>query len=178
MHWKIKGFTLPEFLVAVGILTITLAIAAPAFSAMQERARVTRVLHLMTGTLATARVEAVRRNRFVSICPSANGTSCQPNSIWNRGWLVFVDADRAGQPGSPGDILQVFEGQASGLAFQSTAGRRFVRFSPSGWSAGSNLTLRLCSSSSRRLLAQVVVNNAGRVRSERIGQARPCPFDP
>lgn len=175
MRRTATGFTLLELMTTLAVLAISLGIGAPAFASLVERGKVTRALHLTTAALATARIEAVRRNRPVAVCPSADGRRCRTDLAWDAGSLVFIDADRSGQPGSPADVLQVIDGLGHDLSMRSTVGRRLVRFSPNGWSAGSNVTLRLCNGSGRQL-ARIVVNNAGRVRSERLDHTPACPF--
>lgn len=176
MHRIAPGFTLLELMVTTAVLGITLGIGMPAFKALRERAEVTRTLHSATAALATARIEAIRRNRPVAVCPSVDGRSCRTDLVWDSGWIVFLDATRSGRPESPRDVLQAMENPPGGLMMRSTSGRRLVRFTPNGWSAGSNVTIRLCTRSGRQV-AQLIVNNAGRVRSERLDAEPPCPFD-
>ncbi|MFZ5655911.1 MAG: GspH/FimT family pseudopilin [Pseudomonadota bacterium] len=170
-----RGFTLLELMITVAVLAVALGVGGPSIDALLEHTRTTRTLHLATAAMSTARMEAVRRNRPVSVCPSADGRSCRTDLVWSSGWLVFVDAGRTGQPTSREDVLQAFDGVGGNLAFRATPGRPLVRFAPSGWSAGSNATLRLCSSRGREL-ARVVVNNAGRARTERHRSPPACPF--
>ena len=176
MHRIAPGFTLLELTVATAVLGIMLGIGVPAFSTLRERAQVTRTLHLATTALATARIEAIRRNRPVSVCPSANGRSCRTDLVWDNGWIVFVDSTRSGRPRSSSDVLETMEGRSGELAVRSTTGRQLIRFTPNGWSAGSNVTLRLCTRQGRQV-AQLIVSNAGRVRTERLAAKPPCPFD-
>lgn len=173
MQRNAKGFTLIESMTTVAVLAIALGVGIPSMRALQERARVMRALHLATASLATARIEAIRRNRPVSVCPSADARRCRNDLVWDAGWIVFVDAARSGQPATASDVIQASEGPGPHLSLRSTVGRRLVRFSPNGWSAGSNVTLRLCDAA-RRQLARLVVNNAGRVRSERLDDAPAC----
>ena len=54
----------------------------------------------------------------------------------------------------------------------STAGRRQVRYLPTGYSSGNNLTVRLCIDG--EVSGLVVINNAGRIRSARPSEPEPC----
>lgn len=172
------GFTLLELMVTLVMLGALLGVGAPAMSALVTRVRTANALHLLTGALATARIEAVRRNRPVAVCPSRDGLTCTGGVDWTLGWIVFSDPGRIGRPDGPDAVIQVFDAPGGTLQLRATAGRRLVRFSPSGWSAGSNVTLRACAgiNGSLDLVGRVVVNNAGRVRSERIIRSQPCPF--
>ena len=61
------------------------------------------------------------------------------------------------------------------LHIQSSSGRNHLRYLPDGRSAGSNLTIRICNQKGL-LLGAVVVNNAGRPRTERARGDTPCPI--
>lgn len=178
MAGRMRGFTLVEFMVTVAVLGIVLGLGVPGFAALSERMRTLNALHLLTASLAQARMEAIRRNAPVAACPSADGLRCTEGVAWEGGWILFTDPARLGRPRSRGDVLQVFEPIGPGLRLRATSGRRLVRFTPNGWSAGSNVSIRLCGKPGAPggLLAAVIVNNAGRIRSERPETAAPCPF--
>ncbi|GAB2522255.1 GspH/FimT family pseudopilin [Lysobacter humi (ex Lee et al. 2017)] len=169
-----RGFTLLELLITLVAATVLAAVTVPPFSRLIERHRTMAVVHEATGALALARLEAVRRGRPVALCPTIDGKSCRDDLRWDSGWLLFVDADRSGQPERNGEVIREFE-PLRHHRMASTRGRPLVRFSPNGWSAGSNVTLSLCDR--QGLAAQVIVNNAGRARSERPARVRPCPFE-
>lgn len=172
------GFTLLEMVVTVAVLAILVGVGVPALSELTSRVRTTNTLHLVSGALATARIEAIRRNAPVSVCPSRDGLNCTGDTDWAAGWIVFADPARRGRPNGPDAVLQVFDAPEGQVRLRATSGRKLVRFSPNGWSAGSNVTLRVCTGrpAAAELVAKIVVNNAGRVRTERIPRPAPCPF--
>ena len=176
MKQEARGFTLIELMTTLAVLVVTLTIGVPAFAGLQQRARAANAYHLLTSSLAIARLAAVKRGEPVSVCPSNDGRSCNDDVTWDGGWIVFSDPRRADQPASTGTILQRIDGVGTGLALRSTRGRTLVRFTPDGWAYGSNLSIRLCSREPLRLLGKVVVNNGGRPRSERFEEAKPCPY--
>lgn len=77
------GFTLVELMITVAVLAVVLAIAVPSFSAMINRNQLVSTANEISATMNLARMEAIRRNRRVEICPSADGTSCS-GSNWSR----------------------------------------------------------------------------------------------
>lgn len=176
MRQEARGFTLVELMTTLAVLAITLAVGVPAFAELQQRARAANAYHLLTGSLAIARLSAVKHGHPVSVCPSSDGLNCRDDLIWDDGWIVFSAPDRVEQPGSADAVLQRIDGVGTGLALRSTVGRKLVRFTPDGWAYGSNLSIRLCSREPVRLLGKVVVNNGGRPRSERYDKAEPCPY--
>jgi len=175
MNGKDAGFTLIELMVTLAILAITLSLGAPALSSLAQHARESNTYHLLTTSLATARFAAVKNGTPVTVCPSSDGITCRNDEIWETGWLIYADPKRAGQPADGKAILQRIDRGSSHLALRSTLGRTRIRFSPDGWSYGSNLSIRLCASDGR-FLGQVVVNNAGRPRTEHYTVPRSCPF--
>ena len=175
MRQDARGVTLIELLVAMTVMAVLLGIGVPAFESLQRRMRADTTFHLITTALATARVTAVTRGVPVSLCPSADGQRCDSNTSWEHGWIVYEDAARATQPRSGTAILHRSSGLKGAMVLRSTAGRTLLRFQPSGMASGSNVSLRLCSASDGTHLGSVIVNNAGRARTER-GRGATCPF--
>ena len=168
-----NGFTLVEFMATLAVATVLLGIGAPAVGRLVDSARCSTALSRLTTSLATARIEAIRRNRPVSVCPSSTGQSCRSDRRWDGGWIVFVD-DGSGQPAGPDSVIE--RADATGrLAIAATVGRPLVRYQPDGWSAGTNSTIRICTTGREELVATVTINNSGRTRSERFANT-PCPF--
>jgi prepilin-type N-terminal cleavage/methylation domain len=97
------GFTLVELLVTVAVLAVVLALAVPSFQGVINRNRVTTAANELASALQLARVEAVRRNRAVVLCPSTDGTSCA-GADWSR-LVIFVDANGDRSPGGDDDEL-------------------------------------------------------------------------
>lgn len=90
------GFTLVELMIALAVAAIVLTMGIPGFQDLiQNNRRVTAVNELVSG-LHLARSEAFKRNRTVSVCPSADGVNC--GGAWAAGWLVFVNADNDTPP--------------------------------------------------------------------------------
>ena len=89
--------------------------------------------------------------------------------------MLFLDRDGNQRPDADGDILRRdLAPPSQHLRVVGTPGRPRLRYLPDGRSAGTNLTLSICSQDGR-LLGSVIVNNAGRPRSERPKRPQPCP---
>jgi type IV fimbrial biogenesis protein FimT len=158
-------------------MAVLMGIGVPSFQRLQQSTRVATSFHLLTTSLALARMAAVKNHAPVSVCPSSDGRYCRGDTLWDDGWIVFADPTRAKQPASADAVLHRFDRASPGIALRSTAGRTLVRFHPSGMAHGSNLSVRLCSTKDGTHLGSVIVNNAGRPRSER-HDGTPCPFVP
>ena len=171
-----RGFTLIEFLVATTLLAVLVGLGAPTLAHLQRSLRASDAMSRLTMAIATARIEAVRLNTPVTVCPSLDGRECSAGLGWERGFLVFADPDRTAQPAGESAVLQRFEALGHGLDARATAGRPYIRFQPSGWAAGTNASIRLCDRAARRFLGTVILNNAGRARVERPSAPLPCPY--
>lgn len=157
-----SGFSLVEAMTALAILAVIVTVGIPSFARVQQRWRAAAILHETTASLALARLEAVKRGTTVVLCPSHDGHRCRTDGIWEDGWLIATENRR---DRSLGARVRHIVPSAGTLRLRGTAGRPRLRFEPTGWSAGSNATLRLCDAGT--LLGKVVLNNGGRARIER-----------
>lgn len=105
------GFTLIELMVTLAVFGIVAALAFPGFKLYQQNSnRVTQINDLVA-TFNLARSEAVKRNLAVSVCASADQTTCSNDNNWTTGWIVFVDDNLNGVTDST-DGNGVFDGAA------------------------------------------------------------------
>lgn len=81
------GFTLLELMVTVAVIAIIASIAMPSFREMLLRSRLTSAANEITAAMQQARMEALRTNARVELCPSTNGTACA-GSNWARFIMV------------------------------------------------------------------------------------------
>lgn len=171
-HLRQQGFTLIEVVMVGSIMAILAALAAPAMGQLLSTHRMQSTTHLLTADFAAARMAAISRNVPVVACPS-DGVQCIAGGNWSDGWIVFADPRRANQPASAEALIVHRQARNDGLAIHSSQGRPRLRYLPNGMSGGSNLTVSVCEAGV--LKSRVVVNNAGRIRSERARTATPCP---
>lgn len=107
MQDRTSGFTLIELLVGIAVLAIVMAAAVPGFQSLVNGNRLAATANEMVANLQTARMEAIRRNRRVIVCASANanaGTAATCADAAVDGWITFVDNDRTNTFGA-GDTL-------------------------------------------------------------------------
>ncbi|MGY1459557.1 GspH/FimT family pseudopilin [Luteimonas sp. A534] len=169
------GFTLIEVVTSLSVLSILLAVALPAFSALLEHQRTSAAMASLVSQMSHARLAAVKHRHPVVLCPSTDGLRCDTGGDWSNGWMVFVDRENRRRPTRAADLLQLdLLPRSTHLHIQSSAGRSYLRYLPDGRSAGSNLSIRICNRKGAQLGA-VVVNNAGRPRTERSASDTPCP---
>ncbi|HEX7803190.1 MAG TPA: Tfp pilus assembly protein FimT/FimU [Pseudoxanthomonas sp.] len=168
-----RGFSLSEALVAMAISAILVAIGVPSYRSMLENQRASSTMHLLTSYMASARGTAISYRIPTVVCPSNRAGGCRMDGDWSQGWLMFFDADGNRQPDAREDILRDENAPLHpSLRLVSSSGRPQLRYLPDGRSAGSNISVRLCRGNV--LLGQVIVNNVGRVRSEKASGSKPC----
>jgi type IV fimbrial biogenesis protein FimT len=174
-----SGFNLIELVTTLAIAAILAVLAGPPLSRLLAEARVLNGLHSLTLALALARLTAVTEGIPVTVCPSKDGHGCRLDLTWDEGWIVYRDPGRKPQPDSTDALVLHQPAPGGGLKVRSSVGRHRVRYQPTGFSGGSNLTLRVCAGTPARHAGNVVVNLAGRPRTQRIRDAgTPCPFSP
>ena len=95
----VRGFTLVELMVTVAVAAVLLAIAVPSFTSIVNSSRLTAQANEVVAALQSARMEAVRRNARVSVCSSADGSTCAgPAEAWGSLLTVLE---------SSGEVLRV-----------------------------------------------------------------------
>lgn len=91
-----RGFTAVELMVTVAVIAIVAALAAPSFNTMIQSSRLTAGANDLVAALQLARMEAIRSNGRVDVCPSTNGTACGGTD-----WRRFVVVLRKGGTTTP-----------------------------------------------------------------------------
>lgn len=103
-----RGFSLVELMVVVAVLAIIVGIGVPSFGRMIHSNRLTSSANEVVAALQTGRMEAVRRNARVVLCPTTTGTGCSASNNWAR-TLIFVDANSDGSIGTGDTVLKDIE---------------------------------------------------------------------
>ena len=86
-----RGFTLVEMLMVLTVAVVLLTLGAPAFIDTVRNNRLVTTMNALSGTLASARAEAVAQRRVVTVCGSSDGLEC--DGEWTQGWISFLDED-------------------------------------------------------------------------------------
>ena len=90
-----SGFTLMEFLVCLGILSLLSSFAIPSWQRLQERSQVEAARDQLITDLQAARLHAVQRGQALQLArvkDCAWATSAE--SDWSCGWQLVVKADQ------------------------------------------------------------------------------------
>lgn len=170
------GSTLVEALVALVLLALLTGLAAPSLKGMRQRQELRGVAETFWNSLMLARAEALARQQRVTVCALSAAGDCDATGPWQRGWLVFVDANRNGLREADEPLLQRQGALPPGLMLTGNSTvRRVLGYAEEGRSVGLGGgflagTLTLCREGSSQGWA-VVINAVGRPRLE----AGDCP---
>ena len=154
------GFSLIELLVCIAILAIFTTVAVPSYSALVQRQEMTTAVNGMVHLLNLARMEAIKRQTFMTICPTADNKNCSTD--WNLPLMLFEDPNKDEHRTDNEQLLRVLEPRSS---TQWTANRNYVQYQASGLINGTNASLVYCPQSGEaRYARRIIINIGGRVR--------------
>ena len=90
------GLTLIELIVVLAVAAIITTTAIPGFQSLIQNNRMSTTVHAFVTSLHLARSEAVKRGDNITICKSADTSTCTTAGGWDQGWIVFVDKNGNG----------------------------------------------------------------------------------
>jgi type IV fimbrial biogenesis protein FimT len=158
-----QGFGFIELIVAVAILAVLVALAAPPFRELLDRYALRVAQTDYIAGLQHAHDLAVNEQVRVVFCPSSDGLTCSSDNAWKHGWLIGRDPQNKGQPdGAPLYTGATYSGR---LAITGT-GDKSVRFQPDGTAGNSNQTLTICVHDHDTRALNVVIARRGRIRGD------------
>jgi type IV fimbrial biogenesis protein FimT len=158
-----RGHTLTELVFAAAIVAGLLGWAGPGFNDLRRNAERTREVNQFVHAVHFARLEAVKRNGVVSLCPSLDGEFCAPGGTpWQRGWIVFANSDADSpavrDPDEP--LLRTVAPWAAGTLISNRATLSFRPFGQSGVTA----TFTFCDARGPSAARAVIISQGGRPR--------------
>jgi type IV fimbrial biogenesis protein FimT len=160
----VRGFTLLELLVVVGISGILLGVGLPAMGALIERNQFKAEVSAVHRAVELSRSMAVYRGEAISLCPLDNLGNCSDQ--WSNSLSIFADTDRSGSLDENEVIIKVLpalSGDSSNLMRDFNRSSA-VMFYPSGSAFGRNGTMKICLRSTPNLSATIIISGSGRIR--------------
>jgi type IV fimbrial biogenesis protein FimT len=170
-----RGHTLTELVFGAAIVGGMLGWAVPGLADLRRNSERTREVNQFVHAVHFARLEAVKRNGVVSLCPSSDGETCAPvGTAWQQGWIVFVNSD-ADSPAvrDPGEVLlRVVAPWTAGTLTGNRATLSFRAFGQSGVTA----TFTFCDPRGSTAARAVIISQGGRPRVSSLGPSNQ-PLD-
>lgn len=165
MHQHAHGFSLPELLTTLGILTLLTSVGVPGTLQFIDNQQLITTSNHLAADLVLARSESIKRRQPVLV---DNG-----DGNWQSGWQVYADLNNNGQFDEGEPLLR--QGQPlprDVIAKGNTPVRRYVRYTSlgnakllgGGFQAG---TLTLCHASGKQAVRRLVISASGRLRRAR-----------
>ena len=118
--------TLIEMMVAIAVMGVLLALAAPSFTETIRKNRIESAAQGFLNALNFARTEAIRRGVAVTVRKSG--------SQWENGYLAFVDLNKDGVQNSGEEQLRTWQALPSGYTLRTNSSNftNFVRYNARG----------------------------------------------
>lgn len=165
-----RGFTLIELMTAVGLTGLMLSMAVPALDSFVLNARQTGTINDFVSSMHLARSTAIMTNTRVTLCPSANGVTCE-NTDWDRGWIVFSDLDSDQIVDLNETIINASDG-ANSLSIKSAEFGQFLLYRPNGRVMnisvnGSSGAFTICDGRGASRAKVMIVDLSGRPRQSK-----------
>ena len=106
MHARDSGYSLLELMMTLAVAAMILTLGLPSFSALKARNAQRVEINALFHAVHLARKGSIMRKQVVSLCPTADGLTCNPGRDWSGGFLVFENSDRDEPPElDDGEIL-------------------------------------------------------------------------
>lgn len=106
---RARGFTLFELMLTLAVAAVLAAVAIPNMRDFLRNNRLASTSNDLIRSMQVARSEAIKRQRNVVVCASADPSAAEPTCNYGnfRGWIVFQDGDGdwqvdADDPGTAG----------------------------------------------------------------------------
>lgn len=163
---RYQGFTLVELMIALLVVAVLMAVAAPAMTNLIKDNRLLSQVYAMRAALNKARSKALAERTFVTLCRSDDGASC--GGAWNEGYIGFTDGNGDGvvdDPNTPaGDTIFVAEiNEVASLDVAYDVAR--VRFDSQGYARGFEGTFTICDDRGNDKARGLIVSAVGSVRA-------------
>lgn len=127
MDTSARGFTLIELMIVVAVAAVLAVVMVPGLREFVQNNRLAGQSNEFLTSLMLARSEALKRGQPVSVCHSADGSSC--GGSWADGWIVFTDDAASGAAPVVDEVLRITGGLDGG---SQLTGPDYLRFLPSG----------------------------------------------
>ena len=162
MHARDSGYSLLELMMTIAVAAMILTLGVPSFSALKARNAQRVEINALFHAVHLARKGSIMRKQVVSLCPTADGLTCNPGRDWSGGFLVFENSDRDEPPELDDGEILLYRHLAS-PSVKIAANRRGFTLRATFLRA-TNGTLVVCDRAGRVSPRALVISYTGRPR--------------
>ena len=137
-----KGLSLLEMMLCLSILLITISYATPQLMRLVAYFDSRSTQQSLLTYIASARAEALYKQRIVTLCPLADDQKC--SSDWNRPLVYFFDDNTNAELDPSEEPITLWASRKEIVNMSWTLNRRYIRFRPNGSTTATTGSLRYC----------------------------------
>ncbi|MCL1486328.1 GspH/FimT family pseudopilin [Marinobacter sp. M3C] len=159
-----EGFTLPELMICVAIITIVLSFTLPAFDQVVRSNKADQVRNDLLTLFNFARLEAIHQQQLITVCPLDNSGIC--HNDWSGSITVFIDDNKNGRLDSHELTLRRIDVDLGQWKLtKRPASRAHFQFDTIGTANGTAGSVEFCHPLFTEGGRALVISFAGRVRT-------------
>ena len=162
MRARDSGYSLLELMMTIAVAAMILTLGLPSFSALKARNTQRVEINALFHAVHLARKGSIMRKQVVSLCPTADGLTCNPGRDWSGGFLMFDNSDRDEPPELDDGEILLYRHLAS-PSVKIAANRRGFTLRATFLRA-TNGTLVVCDRAGRVSPRALVISYTGRPR--------------
>jgi type IV fimbrial biogenesis protein FimT len=160
---RLKGTTLIELMMVVGILAILGTLGVPSFLSIITKSRIMSETNQLNGLIRFARFKAIEQAQLTVLCPTSDYSVC--NNDWNAPKIVFIDANHNNERDPQESMLMSMP--KSNSSNQIYSRNKALKFYESGITA-SPASVRICPNSKEAQYARLLtVSLQGKIKLSR-----------
>lgn len=167
-----RGYTVPEILITLGVISILLAMAVPSVSSTIKNNRLAGTLNNLIIDIHFARSEAVKRDVRVIMCRTRDPNRVVPvcdgdAKTWTTGYIIFADdGNYTNKFYDNGTDVLLRRGQAAASDIKIRTNDwwdNYLEFNPNGTTneGGNTARMSICDDRGRDKGRQIIVAPSG-----------------
>jgi type IV fimbrial biogenesis protein FimT len=160
-----KGMSLLELLITLGILSVLLSISMPDFEELVESVSADATLRQLATAIQLGKSAAITNRTTVTLCKSVDGLNCGGN--WQDGVLVFTDRNRDRAINEDDRLVRhiTFPNGKGHIRFRAFQNKQYLQLTSLGVTHSQNGNFTYCPfSGDSKLARQLIVNRTARLR--------------
>ncbi len=167
---RFRGLTLTELLTTIVVLSLLAAVGIPSYARLLQQEQLVSASNQLLMHIQLARNTAAQYRTVATLCPVPVAVSDERcGNDWNAGYRVFADRNGNAVLNGPDDTLiaQVEVQSQTTVAWRSFRRLNFLQYDATGVTRALNGTFVLCQTGVPAMERKIVVNLAGRARTQR-----------